>query len=104
MLNWMARGNIIGGIYSRPVAVGNLIHFAIAALAMVKLLVHHPDRGPLWAITLVYAALALGFGAVVCPVPGPAYLNSLCHARWISSGRPRPTLPAMCTWYYRSVP
>ena len=71
MLNWMARGNIIGGIYSRPVAVGNLIHFAIAALAMVKLLVHHPDRGPLWAITLVYAALALGFGAVVFRSPAP---------------------------------
>ena len=26
MLNWMAQGNIIGGIYSRPVAMGNLAH------------------------------------------------------------------------------
>lgn len=36
MLNWMAQGNVIGGIYSRPIAIGNLAHFTIAALALLR--------------------------------------------------------------------
>ena len=28
-LNWMARDNLIGGIYSRPVAIGNLMHLKV---------------------------------------------------------------------------
>ena len=36
MLNWTARANLIGGIYSRPVAIGNLAHFIIGALALLK--------------------------------------------------------------------
>ena len=36
MLNWMAQGNLIGGVYSRPVAIGNLSHFTIASLALLK--------------------------------------------------------------------
>jgi hypothetical protein len=36
MLNWMAQGSIIGGIYSRPVAIGNLAHFTIGALGLIK--------------------------------------------------------------------
>ena len=41
-LNWMAQGNAIGGIYSRPVAIGNLSHFMIGGLALFE--VRH--RGP----------------------------------------------------------
>ena len=36
MINWMAKSNLIGGIYARPIAVGNFSHFMIAALALVK--------------------------------------------------------------------
>jgi hypothetical protein len=36
ILNWMARGNLIGGIYSRPVALGNFAHFAICASVLIK--------------------------------------------------------------------
>jgi hypothetical protein len=28
ILNWMARGNLIGGIYASPLALGNFMHFA----------------------------------------------------------------------------
>ena len=33
MINWTARGNLIGGIYNRPVAIGNFAHFLIGSLA-----------------------------------------------------------------------
>ena len=36
MVNWMAKSNLIGGIYGRPIAIGNFSHFMIAALALVK--------------------------------------------------------------------
>lgn len=36
MVNWTAKANLIGGIYSRPIAVGNLAHFTIGALALIK--------------------------------------------------------------------
>ena len=36
MVNWMSKSNLIGGIYGRPIAIGNFSHFMIAALALVK--------------------------------------------------------------------
>jgi hypothetical protein len=36
MVNWMAKGNLIGGIYGRPIAIGNLTHFVVGALALAK--------------------------------------------------------------------
>ncbi len=35
-LNWMARGTLIGGIYSRPVAMGNFMHFAMVTIVLVE--------------------------------------------------------------------
>jgi hypothetical protein len=55
MLNWMAQGNLIGGIYSRPVAVCNLTHYAIAFLALIKVIAA-------LAFSLAIAALAGYFG------------------------------------------
>ncbi|MFT5667805.1 MAG: hypothetical protein ACI9DK_002005 [Vicingaceae bacterium] len=37
MLNWMAKGALIGGMYNKPIAVGNFMHFAVGALALVKI-------------------------------------------------------------------
>ena len=36
VLNWMSRGNRIGGIYGRPLAVGNLLLFTSASLSLGK--------------------------------------------------------------------
>src|SRR5690348_7441055 len=36
-LNWMAQGNALGGIYSRPIAIGNVGHFTVGGLALLKL-------------------------------------------------------------------
>ena len=36
MVNWTSKGNLIGGIYGRPIAIGNLTHFVIGALALMK--------------------------------------------------------------------
>src|SRR2546423_1763541 len=36
ILNWMARESTIGGIYNRPLAMGNFMHFTVGALALGK--------------------------------------------------------------------
>jgi len=71
-LNWMLRASLIGGIYNRPVVIGNLVHFLSAGLAIVKLLVHTPSEPVLWPLALLYAAGAAGFGIVLFRHPVPA--------------------------------
>jgi hypothetical protein len=68
MLNWMARDTIIGGIYARPVTVGNLAHFAMGALALLKAVAGGASP-VLWGVTAVYAVFALGFTAVLFTHP-----------------------------------
>jgi len=38
MLNWMAKGTLIGGIYNKPIAIGNFTHFTIGGLALIKII------------------------------------------------------------------
>jgi hypothetical protein len=65
MLNWMAKDNAIGGIYSRPVAVGNLLHFFAVAMALLRLLKAEYHQVPLLIFTLLYVIFAAGFGLIV---------------------------------------
>ncbi|MGB3182207.1 MAG: hypothetical protein WBB45_12505 [Cyclobacteriaceae bacterium] len=45
ILNWMARGNLIGGVYSKPVAMGNMAYFLIAGIALAKVALKAPSIG-----------------------------------------------------------
>jgi hypothetical protein len=36
LMNWMAKTVLIGGIYSRPLAIGNFFHFLTGALILFK--------------------------------------------------------------------
>ena len=64
-LNWMGKGNLIGGIYGRPVAIGNLLHFLVAAIALFKSVSVMGGPRFLWPIALGYASFALGFALIV---------------------------------------
>lgn len=68
ILDWNARGAPFGGIYGRPVALGNFLHFAVIAAALAKAAFAAPAAGVLGA-TATAAVLALAFGALVF---GPA--------------------------------
>jgi predicted DNA repair protein MutK len=65
MLNWMAKESLIGGIYSRPVSMGNFLHFAIAGIAMVKAVAAGERAVSILICTAIYAVFAIAFGAVV---------------------------------------
>ena len=68
MLNWMAKDSLIGGIYSRPVAMGNLLHFFAAAMAVLRSL-RAGVRTPVVIAAVLYVAFAGWFGLVVFGSP-----------------------------------
>lgn len=63
MMNYTARANLIGGIYGRPIAIGNLTHFIIGALALVKLY-FATQLGVILGPAIVYAVFAIWFSVV----------------------------------------
>lgn len=62
MINWMSKANLIGGIYNRPVAVGNTAHFAIAALGLLK---YSPKSPVIIGVAIVYSIFAIAFGSIL---------------------------------------
>jgi hypothetical protein len=65
MLNWMAKGSLIGGIYNRPIAIGNFMHFAVGALALIKIITKiHIHSEIVISLTIVYSIFAILFGYV----------------------------------------
>ena len=69
MLNWMARSNLIGGVYSRPVAMGNFLHFAVVAVTLLKALLSGTRAEILLVGAVVYSVFAVWFGLVVFTHP-----------------------------------
>ena len=78
VLNCMLRHQLVGGIYNRPAALANLLHFASAAIALVRSLASDPDAKLLWPIALAYSLFALAFATALFRHPveaaaAPAY-------------------------------
>ena len=69
MLNWMSKENSIGGIYNRPIAMGNVIHFTMAALALIKGFRAVQFSGWYTALTALYIAFAVLFGLILFTHP-----------------------------------
>lgn len=68
MVNWMSKGNLIGGIYNRPLAVGNLSHFLIAALALIMVSMRDASVFIL-VTTIIYSLFAIAFGYILFTHP-----------------------------------
>lgn len=71
-LNWMAKDSLIGGIYSRPVAIGNFLHFVMVAIALAKLVARGSRELPLLMFAAVYVGFAVWFWRVVFTHPASA--------------------------------
>lgn len=68
MLNWQARGVLMGGIYARPIALGNFLHFGMVAILLWK-------AAAIFGVAMlaisasVFTVFALGFGIVLFRPP-----------------------------------
>lgn len=65
MMNWMARSSIFGGIYNRPIVIGNFMHFGVGALALVKAIRNiETHQEIIIALLIIYSIFAVSFAYV----------------------------------------
>lgn len=69
MLNWSVRDMVIGGIYNRPIALGNLLHFLIVALALLRAVAGGEHRAGFVTLTGIYCLFAAWFASTMFRSP-----------------------------------
>ncbi|WP_424989358.1 hypothetical protein [Flagellimonas sp.] len=71
IMNWTVRGSLIGGIYNRPISIGNLMHFAVGAIALVKTVFLGNQKAAMifLVLTIIYLGFAIMFGIVFISDP-----------------------------------
>lgn len=69
MLNWSAKANLTGGIYSRPVTIGNFSHFLIGGLTLFKFGTGNATNPYIWVAVILYLVFAIFFGIVFFTSP-----------------------------------
>ena len=69
VLNWMSRGNLIGGIYGRPVSMANFFNFSVGALALAKGLVARQFMIEVAVMATIYSMFGIWFGLVLFTHP-----------------------------------
>lgn len=80
MLNWMAKGSTIGGIYNRPIAIANFAHFFIGAMALIKALINDNTLPyAVWALAIIYAVFAVLFWLIFSRNPVNNAKNNSRH-------------------------
>jgi len=71
-LNWMARGQAIGGIYARPITLGNFLHFTVVGATLVRAAADWPGRPDYLVVLLVYVGYSAWFGITLFRAPRQA--------------------------------
>ncbi len=72
ILNWMAKAVVIGGIYAKPLALGNMLHFSMSALAIFKMIDRLGEHFQiLLTLAFLFAAFALAFAYLSFFVAAP---------------------------------
>lgn len=69
MINWMAKTVLIGGIYARPLVMGNLLHFMVGAFSLLKYVFAAPNLWAIWIAAIIYSLFAISFGIVMFTHP-----------------------------------
>ena len=64
ILNWMSKSSLIGGIYNKPILMGNLLHFFTASMTLIKLNQGFQDNQIIFSYTIIYSLFTLSFGYV----------------------------------------
>jgi hypothetical protein len=70
MMDWQGRSAIYGGIYGRPIAMGNLFVAVFLALGLGQAQLARPLPSPVptapgWIVSVLFVGLAVAFGGVL---------------------------------------
>ena len=69
LTNWMAKGSLIGGIYNRPLALANVLHFATGSLTLLKMMTAGAVGLPEAVLVVPYVVLAVWWSAALVTSP-----------------------------------
>lgn len=58
LMNWTAKDSIIGGVYARPVSIGNFGHFFTGTLLLGKYQLSNEFNLPIFVALVLYAIFA----------------------------------------------
>jgi hypothetical protein len=58
LMNWTAKDSIIGGIYARPISLGNFAHFFSGTLLLAKYVLSNGFNGSILLMLVVYTIFA----------------------------------------------
>jgi len=61
LMNWTAKDSAIGGIYARPISLGNFAHFFSGTLLLAKFLLSNAFNAFILLMLVVYAIFAILF-------------------------------------------
>ena len=61
LIDWTAKDSAIGGIYARPVSLGNFAHFFVGSLILIKYFLSNSFNLAASLITMVYILFAVLF-------------------------------------------
>ena len=61
LMNWTAKDSAIGGIYARPVSLGNFSHFLSGTLILSKQLLSNEFKLPILFVWIVYVTFTIFF-------------------------------------------
>ncbi len=64
ILNCMTKNNLLGGIYGRPLVIGNLDHFLVSSLALLKMVEKMNLQYEIIILTIIYSSFTLCFGYI----------------------------------------
>ena len=64
-LNWTAKESVIGGIYSRPISLGNFAHFFIGTVVLAKNQLSNGITPSIFVALIIYAGFAILFSWLV---------------------------------------
>jgi hypothetical protein len=68
-MNWMARGQRLGGIYNRPLALANFLHFFAGAMVLLRVAASGHAGAIEQGLVVPYVLLAVWWGAAMFTSP-----------------------------------
>ncbi|MBV9786739.1 MAG: hypothetical protein JOZ51_01085 [Chloroflexi bacterium] len=70
VMNWTAKDSLIGGVYGRPISLGNFAHFFVGTLVLARAQIEQGGQLVMVAVLAGYAVFALLFGWLVFVATG----------------------------------
>lgn len=74
-VNWLSRARLIGGIYNRPLALANALHFSIGAVILIKTIIVTFFLS-LFVLSFLYSVFGVAFLKIMFTTPNQVTSNS----------------------------